>query len=78
MQSRFNDMIASAKTFIDEFIADGSAVGIVEFDSSAYIRSHMVVIRNDNDRQSLKNTLPTTPDGGTAIGAGILKAIEVS
>ena len=77
-QTRFPDMILAATLFIEEFVPDGGAIGIVQFSSSAIILSNLVVVDSASDRQYLKNLLPGGTGGSTGIGGGILKAIQVS
>ena len=71
-------MIKVSTVFLDEFLSEGTAAGIVEFNNYATILSPMTVIKGPDDRNSLKQALPKSPGGGTGIGDGILKAIEVN
>ena len=71
-------MIAASTQFLDQFLSEGSAVGIVEFESDAEILSDMTMINGPEDRNFLKHNLPDNANGGTGIGCGILRAIEVN
>jgi len=55
----------------------GSRLGMVTFSSSASILQSFVNISSDSDRAALRTVLPSTPGGRTAIGQGLLKAVEV-
>ena len=77
-QTRFEEMIAVSTLFLDDFLSEGNAVGIVEFNSSPTILNPMKVIKGPDDRNSLKETLPKSAGGGTGIGGGVLAAIQVN
>ena len=70
-------MSQTVKDFISTYITNGTAVGIVEFDSRAYERAPIRVIKSEVDRNNLIASVPTSAGGGTNIGAGINKCREV-
>ena len=75
--NRFNKMISSTANYISSIVIDGSYIGLVEFSSAAYVLSDLTFVTSDDDRQALLQSLPDPPGGGTGIGGGLLKAIEV-
>lgn len=52
-------------------------MGIVEFNFQAFKLKELTAITSDSDRDELLQALPDKADGWTAIGDGLLKAIEV-
>ncbi|KAK2107085.1 Calcium-activated chloride channel regulator 1, partial [Saguinus oedipus] len=52
----------------------GSWVGMVTFDSAAYVRSELVQINSGSDRDTLAKRLPTAAAGGTSICTGLRSA----
>ena len=76
--SNFLDMIQGATIYLRGIIPNDSYVGIVEFESSAYVLSSLVYIDNDDSRELLVTRLPSVTGGGTCIGCGILTGIDVS
>ncbi|XP_077985824.1 calcium-activated chloride channel regulator 1-like [Glandiceps talaboti] len=79
--SRIEMLHLYATQFIEEFVDDGSMVGIVKFsgnnDEETRILAEMTQITNANDRRWLSERVPTTTDSSTSIGAGLLKALEL-
>ncbi|XP_033644207.1 calcium-activated chloride channel regulator 1-like [Asterias rubens] len=75
--NRFNKMISSTANYISSIVIDGSYIGLVEFSSAAYVLSDLTFVTSDDDRQALLQSLPDPPGGGTGIGGGLLRAIEV-
>ncbi|XP_046561281.1 calcium-activated chloride channel regulator family member 3-like [Haliotis rubra] len=68
-----------ADQIIRDILPLGTEVGIVVFSGSARIWANMSFITSSADRQMLAQGLPDKEDygGGTAIGLGLLKAIEM-
>ena len=56
-------------------VSDGTYVGVVRFSSSAVTLKPLTLI--DGNREELAQSAQQTAGGGTCIGCGILKAIEV-
>ena len=52
-------------------------MGIVQFSSDASTLSPLIQISSDENREALIETLPETASGGTEIGKGIKRGIEV-
>uniref|UniRef100_A0A8C5R717 VWFA domain-containing protein n=1 Tax=Leptobrachium leishanense TaxID=445787 RepID=A0A8C5R717_9ANUR len=76
--NRLGRLYQAAEVFLIQIIELGSYVGIVTFSSSASIRSQLLQIHGDAQRQTLKSLLPSTASGGSNICAGILAGIEVN
>ncbi|XP_004639374.1 calcium-activated chloride channel regulator 4-like [Octodon degus] len=74
---RLNRMNQAAKHFLLETVENGSWVGMVQFDSVASIRSELIQIKSNSERDTLVTSLPTQALGGTSICSGIKKAFEV-
>ncbi|XP_076809993.1 calcium-activated chloride channel regulator 3A-1-like [Clavelina lepadiformis] len=72
----YDSMMTASSSFISYYVPDKSAVGIVEFNYEAQELCPLIMINTQTDRNYLLNRLPSPPDGGTAIGRGILKGIE--
>ncbi|KAG8555801.1 hypothetical protein GDO81_017820 [Engystomops pustulosus] len=72
------DVSGTAEIFVMQIIEDGSYLGIVTFSTSATVRSQLLQIRSDEDRENLKALLPKTATGGTNICVGILAGIQVN
>ena len=70
-------MNQAAKHFLLQTIENGSWVGMVHFDSTAYIKSNLIQIISSKERNNLLESLPTTANGGTSICAGIKSAFQV-
>ncbi|XP_054577005.1 calcium-activated chloride channel regulator 4-like [Eptesicus fuscus] len=74
---RLNRMNQAAKYFLLQAIENGTWVGMVHFDSVAYIKNELIQIISTNERNMLLNSLPTAASGGTSICAGIDAAFQV-
>ncbi|XP_037355195.1 calcium-activated chloride channel regulator 4-like [Talpa occidentalis] len=74
---RLNRMNQAAKHFLMEIIESESFVGMVHFDSSAIVKSELLQIKSDNERNTLMGKLPTAAGGGTSICSGTESAFEV-
>ncbi|XP_023589246.1 calcium-activated chloride channel regulator 4 [Trichechus manatus latirostris] len=75
--NRLNRMNQAAKYFLLQIVENGSWVGMVHFDSSAYDKSQLIQIISSNERNKLSETLPTTASGGTSICSGIKSAFQM-
>nr|XP_008527927.1 PREDICTED: calcium-activated chloride channel regulator 4-like [Equus przewalskii] len=75
--NRLNRMNQAAKHFLMQTIENGSWVGMVHFDSTAYIKSKLIQITSSNERNKLLESLPTAASGGTSICRGIKSAFQV-
>ncbi|XP_006813356.2 calcium-activated chloride channel regulator 1-like [Saccoglossus kowalevskii] len=62
--------------YITDWVSNGDELGMVEFSDSATTLSQLVTI-DASTRAQLSALIPTTTDGSTSIGAGLLKGIEV-
>lgn len=75
--SRLKLLQDTVGNFLSYTVPDNSDVGIVTFSSDAQIVTPMSTVTSDAVRQSLVQDLPTTAFGYTALGAGLLKGLEV-
>jgi len=71
-------MSDAMKIYIQDYLRNGSAVGIVAFNSVAHILANMVVVSDDDVREVLSSVLPYTASGGTSILSGLQTCIAVS
>lgn len=71
-------MRQAASTFIMQAAPSGSDIGLVEFESTATTLSDLVRIDTYKDRETINALLPTSAEGGTSIGSGVLEALEVN
>ena len=70
---------ATALLSSNSIIPDGSAVGIVHFDTDAETKAAITVIESQADRDSLLLAVPTEADGAsTSIGDGLAKCRQVN
>lgn len=74
---RLNRMNQAAKFFLQQILESRSWVGMVHFHSSATIKSELIQINSDVERNQLLETLPTSAGGGTSICSGIRTAFQV-
>ncbi|KAM5323143.1 calcium-activated chloride channel regulator 4-like isoform 2-T2 [Glossophaga mutica] len=73
---RLNLMNQAAK-FLLQIIGNGTWVGMVHFDSVAYIKSELIQIISTTEREMLSKLLPTVADGGTSICTGVRSGFQV-
>ena len=57
--------------YIEAYLKEQTAVGIVSFQSYATVLAPMTVIASSAERGSLASKVPTIADGGTSIIAGL-------
>ncbi|XP_037671976.1 calcium-activated chloride channel regulator 1 [Choloepus didactylus] len=74
---RLKRLNQAGKLFLLQTIEQGSWVGMVTFDSTAYVQSELRQIHSATDRQALTRRLPTTAAGGTSICSGLQSAFTV-
>ncbi|XP_047422084.1 calcium-activated chloride channel regulator 1 [Sciurus carolinensis] len=75
--NRLNRMNQAGKLFLLQTVEQGSWVGMVMFDSVAYVRSELRQINSGTDRDALTRSLPTVSAGGTSICSGLRSAFTV-
>ncbi|XP_028643986.1 calcium-activated chloride channel regulator 4A [Grammomys surdaster] len=75
--NRLNRMNQGAKYFLSQIIENRARVGMVHFSSQATIKSELIQINSDIERNKLLKTLPTGASGGTSICSGIEAAFQV-
>ncbi|XP_075688311.1 calcium-activated chloride channel regulator 1-like [Rhinoderma darwinii] len=76
--NRIGRLYQAAEVFLIQVIEIDSYVGMVTFSTSATIKSSLIQIKSDAERQKLKQLLPTVAVGGTNICSGILAGIQVN
>lgn len=64
--------------FLLNVVENGTYVGIVTFTSVAKVVKDLTQITSGSVRQELVQSLPSSTGGGTSIGAGLQKGLEVS
>ncbi|XP_063955052.1 calcium-activated chloride channel regulator 1-like [Lytechinus pictus] len=75
--NRLTRMNQSSAHYIMNIIPENSKLGIVIFSNETAVRASLTDITDTASRKGLVNNLPTEVIGGTCIGCGILKGIEV-
>nr|XP_058917464.1 calcium-activated chloride channel regulator 1 [Kogia breviceps] len=74
---RLKRLNQAGKLFLLQTVEQGSWVGMVTFDSAAYVNSELVQIKSATERDTLTRSLPTESSGGTSICSGIQSAFTV-
>nr|XP_048309633.1 calcium-activated chloride channel regulator 1-like [Myodes glareolus] len=74
---RLNRLNQASKLFLLQTVEQGSWVGMVTFDSAAYVKSELKQIKSAADRDLLTKSLPTVSSGGTSICSGLQAAFTV-
>ncbi|XP_062436932.1 calcium-activated chloride channel regulator 1-like [Rhea pennata] len=77
LNNRINHLYQAAEVFLLQIIEIGSWVGIVTFESSAYVKTSLQQITSDTVRHSLTQYLPKKAGGGTNICAGVKTGFQV-
>uniref|UniRef100_A0A8D1TST5 VWFA domain-containing protein n=2 Tax=Sus scrofa TaxID=9823 RepID=A0A8D1TST5_PIG len=65
--NRLNRMNQAVKYFLLQTIENGSWVGVVDFDTTAHIKSKLIQIKSNNERRKLLESLPTEASGRISI-----------
>ncbi|XP_073934046.1 calcium-activated chloride channel regulator 4-like [Castor canadensis] len=71
LSDRLNRMNQAAKFFLLQTVENGSWVGMVHFDNTASIKSELIQIKGNTERNTLLESLPSVASGGTSICKGI-------
>ncbi|XP_026970042.1 calcium-activated chloride channel regulator 1 [Sagmatias obliquidens] len=74
---RLKRLNQAGKLFLLQTVEQGSWIGMVTFDSAAYVKSELVQINSATERDTLARSLPTVASGGTSICSGIQSAFTV-
>ncbi|XP_006898445.1 PREDICTED: calcium-activated chloride channel regulator 1 [Elephantulus edwardii] len=74
---RLNRLNQAGKLFLLQTVEQGSWVGMVVFDSAAYVKSDLKQVHSSADRDGLVKSLPTVAAGGTSICSGLQSAFTV-
>ncbi|XP_021513706.1 calcium-activated chloride channel regulator 1 [Meriones unguiculatus] len=75
--NRLHRLNQASKLFLLQTVEQGSWVGLVTFDSAAYIQSELTQIKGGADRNALTKRLPSVASGGTSICSGLQAAFRV-
>lgn len=70
-------MNQASRLFLLQTVEQGSWVGMVTFDSTAYVQSELTQLNSGADRDLLIKRLPTVASGGTSICSGLQAAFTV-
>ena len=70
-------MSQSVKIYIEAFLRNQTAVGIVSFNSTATLHAPMTALTNSTVRKKLSTKVPASSSGGTSISAGLNKCHKV-
>ncbi|CAH1778146.1 unnamed protein product, partial [Owenia fusiformis] len=76
-KNRLFVLAQAAYKFIISTVPDGVELGIVVFDETARVTHSMQHIQTQQDRESLVAALPTTFKLWTAIGSGVVEAMDL-
>ena len=77
--NRIEALYEASKYIITNLLPQGSWLCLISFDDDAYVLSGQFVQIDSNEaRNNLVQMLPRSGSGGTCIGCGLLKALEVS
>ncbi|KAJ8022284.1 Calcium-activated chloride channel regulator 4A [Holothuria leucospilota] len=76
-ENRYLKLADAARNFITSVALDGSYVGIVDFDSDGVIIEDLTMIDSDETRHRLAESVPEDANGGTCIGCGLQKGLEI-
>lgn len=71
-------MASSMKLYIQTYLRNGTALGIVTFASSATTKLAMTSLSSSSARSAAVSRVPTIAKGGTGIGGGLQKCQTVS
>ncbi|XP_024421157.3 calcium-activated chloride channel regulator 1 [Desmodus rotundus] len=74
---RLKRMNQAGKLFLLQTVEQGSWVGMVMFDSAAYVQSELIQINGGTERDVLIGKLPTATGGGTSICTGLRSAFTL-
>ena len=80
-ETKMLNAIQAADAFIKTYAANGSYVGIIDFDANAQVNSDLYKLSSDSERSYLSSLLPVESDtktSGTNIYGGVDAAINVS
>ncbi|GAB1288205.1 Chloride channel accessory 4B [Apodemus speciosus] len=75
--NHLNRMNRAVKYFLSQIIENRSWVGIVHFNHLATIKSELIQINSDTERNQLLQALPTSASGGISVCSGIKAAFQV-
>ncbi|XP_066232798.1 calcium-activated chloride channel regulator 1 [Saccopteryx leptura] len=74
---RLKRLNQAGKLFLLQTVEQGSWVGMVMFDSAAYVQNELLQINSGAERDALIRKLPTVAAGGTSICTGLRSAFTV-
>lgn len=75
---RIESLARAARAFITTYLQNGSAVGIVHFNTDAVTAAEVMQVNSQADKDVLLAAVPTQVTGSTSIGDGLLECQQVS
>ena len=76
--NRIGIMSESVQSYILNYLRDGTAVGIVSFNTAATTNAPMTELTGSAVRSDLASKVPTVADGGTGIAHGLQRCQSVN
>lgn len=76
--TRIENLAATVRNYITDSVQNGFSVGIVAFTDYARTLADIQMITGQEVRSALLAAVPSSADGGTSIGAGLLECQQVS
>ncbi|XP_040263408.1 calcium-activated chloride channel regulator 1-like [Bufo bufo] len=76
--NRIGRLNQAAEVLLIQVFEIDSYVGVVTFSSAPTVKSELVQIKSDADRERLRKLLPTVANGGTNICSGLQSGIQVN
>ncbi|XP_042230882.1 calcium-activated chloride channel regulator 4-like isoform X2 [Homarus americanus] len=75
--NRYKNLQTRVKAFLLHKLPANSSVSLIKFGSTATVLADLAKVTDENSRKNLVALVDTTPSGGTSIGSGLKKALEV-
>ncbi|KAI0231358.1 hypothetical protein LSAT2_018261 [Lamellibrachia satsuma] len=75
--TRIQKLRQAAADFLLKVVPTGYSIGIVTFSTGASTVAYLTTITDENVKRTLVAKLPSTVDGSTAIGTGLLEGVQV-
>lgn len=78
IEDRIGKVAKATKSYIKNYLRNGTAVGIVQFESNSHVLAPMTEVTGANVRDQLASKVPIHAGGGTGIGSGLNSCRSVS